>query len=115
MRLLPRASRSSSTVVEFLIVLVVLVVVVLVISAPLRRAPVENGAEPKGPSLPAERADDLAELQAAREAKYREIRDAELDRATGKLSDEDHHALDARLRAEALEILHAIDRLAAGR
>ena len=30
-----------------------------------------------------------AELEAAREAKYREIRDAELDYRTGKLSDDD--------------------------
>ncbi len=36
-----------------------------------------------------------AELEAAREAKYREIRDAELDHQTGKLSDEDFEALEA--------------------
>ena len=45
------------------------------------------------------------ELEAAREAKYREIRDAELDYRTGKLSREDYEAIDAALRAEALEIL----------
>jgi hypothetical protein len=50
-----------------------------------------------------------AELQAAREAKYREIRDAELDYRTGKLSSEDYHTIDATLRAEALEILETID------
>ena len=32
----------------------------------------------------------IAELEAARDAKYREIRDAELDLRTGKLSDEDY-------------------------
>jgi hypothetical protein len=100
--------------VEFLIVLAVLVVVVLVVSAPLRRdssTPTGEPGQPEPLSPAGEHADELGELQAAREAKYREIRDAELDRDTGKLSDEDHRLLDARLRAEALEILHEIDRV----
>ena len=46
-----------------------------------------------------------AELEALKEAKYREIRDAELDHAAGKLSDEDFALLDAELRNEAVEIL----------
>jgi cytochrome c-type biogenesis protein CcmF len=45
------------------------------------------------------------ELEALKEAKYREIRDAELDHAAGKLSDEDFALLDAELRQEAVEIL----------
>ena len=45
------------------------------------------------------------ELEALKEAKYREIRDAELDHAAGKLSDEDFAILDAELRTEAVEIL----------
>jgi cytochrome c-type biogenesis protein CcmF len=45
------------------------------------------------------------ELEALKEAKYREIRDAELDYAAGKLSDEDFAILDAELREEAVEIL----------
>jgi cytochrome c-type biogenesis protein CcmF len=45
------------------------------------------------------------ELEALKEAKYREIRDAELDHAAGKLSDEDFALLDAELREEAVEIL----------
>jgi cytochrome c-type biogenesis protein CcmF len=45
------------------------------------------------------------EADARKEAKYREIRDAELDHAAGKLSDEDFAALDTELRREALEIL----------
>ena len=53
---------------------------------------------------------DRVDLQAAREAKYREIRDAELDYRTGKLSQEDYALVDGTLRAEAVEIL---DRLAA--
>ena len=55
----------------------------------------------------ARRRDSLvrSEGDARKEAKYREIRDAELDHAAGKLSDEDFAALDAELRSEALEIL----------
>jgi cytochrome c-type biogenesis protein CcmF len=45
------------------------------------------------------------ELEALKEAKYREIRDAELDHAAGKLSDEDFAILDAELRKEAVDIL----------
>jgi cytochrome c-type biogenesis protein CcmF len=47
-----------------------------------------------------------SELEALKEAKYREIRDAELDHAAGKLSDEDFALLDAQLRREAVEILN---------
>jgi len=47
------------------------------------------------------------ELEAQKEAKYREIRDAELDHAAGKLSDEDFALLDAELRREAVEILRS--------
>jgi flagellar biosynthesis/type III secretory pathway M-ring protein FliF/YscJ len=87
--------------VEFLVVLVVLAVVVVVVSAPLRRgAPVEPDADAA-----------RAELEAERDAKYREIRDAELDRETGKLSDGDWRALDRSLRREAMEILRRLDEL----
>lgn len=51
----------------------------------------------------------LADLEAAKLAKYREIRDAELDHQTGKLSDEDWKTIDRRLRAEAVGILDRID------
>ncbi len=51
-----------------------------------------------------------SELEALKEAKYREIRDAELDHAAGKLSDEDFALLDAELRNEAVEILDARQR-----
>ena len=53
----------------------------------------------------------IEELQAAKEAKYREIRDAELDREMGKLSREDWRDVDRELRAEAIEILQKLDRL----
>ena len=88
--------------VAFLVVLAILALVVVFVTGPLRR--------PEGSSPPAA-PDELAELEAAREAKYREIRDAELDHRTGKLSDEDFQAIDVTLRAEAVGILHALDRL----
>ena len=47
----------------------------------------------------------IAELEARKEAKYRQIRDAELDREQGKLSQEDWRRQDAELRREAIEIL----------
>jgi cytochrome c-type biogenesis protein CcmF len=55
------------------------------------------------------------ELEALKEAKYREIRDAELDHAAGKLSDEDFALLDAELRREAVEILDRGDGAAKSR
>ena len=88
---------------EFLLVLIVLAVVVLVVSAPLRpgRAQAAEAAE----------AAERDELEAERDAKYREIRDAEMDHRTGKLSEEDWRALDRTLRAEAVEILRRLDSL----
>jgi hypothetical protein len=62
----------------------------------------------RGAIAPAER---RVELEAAREAKYREIRDTELDYRTGKLSQEDFAATDSALRAEAVEILDWLDAL----
>ncbi len=50
------------------------------------------------------------ETDALKEAKYGEIRDAELDHAAGKLSDEDYAILDAELRREAVEMLDELER-----
>ena len=58
-----------------------------------------------GPRAAAAAPSSDTELEALKEAKYREIRDAELDHAAGKLSDEDFALLDAELRKEAVEIL----------
>lgn len=52
-----------------------------------------------------------AALEAAKEAKYREIRDAELDFRMGKLSEDDYREIDRELRAEAIEILRKLDAL----
>jgi hypothetical protein len=88
---------------DFLLIVAVLAVVVLVIAGPLRPGRVKE----EDLALEAER----AELEAAKEAKYREIRDAELDHRTGKLSDADWRAQDRALRAEAVELLRRLDRL----
>ena len=84
-----------------LIVIVLLGVVVWLVSGPLRTAPAAEEAE-------AARRDDL---EAAKEAKYREIRDAELDYRTGKLSEPDWRALDRELRGEAMDLLRRLDEL----
>ncbi len=103
--------------IAILTVLLVGLVVALV-SAPLRRARKADAPSPHGgeldaaldlPFAPDSRLRD--ELEAAREAKYREIRDAELDFRTGKLSSEDYRAIDADLRAEAIEIFNRLERL----
>ena len=54
---------------------------------------------------------ERAELEAARDAKYREIRDAELDYRVGKLSEADWRPLDRNLRAEAVASLRRLDEL----
>ena len=88
---------------EIVLVLILVAVAVLAISAPLRAGRrVEREAADR-----AERAD----LEAARDAKYAEIRDAEMDYRTGKLSEADWRALDRQLRREAVELLHRLDEL----
>jgi hypothetical protein len=86
---------------DFVVIFVVLLVVVIVVAAPLR----SRGRDERAESA------DRAELEAARDAKYREIRDAEMDYRTGKLSEADWRALDRGLRAEAVEILRRLDEL----
>ncbi|HEY1687716.1 MAG TPA: hypothetical protein VGF95_02520 [Solirubrobacteraceae bacterium] len=53
----------------------------------------------------------LAELEAQREAKYRDIRDAELDHEMGKHSEQDYEEIASTLRSEAVEILNRIEAL----
>ena len=110
---------------DFLIAILMLALIALVfliVSAPLRRArrlpgvsdpsPVLGGnAESLSDEEPATPDYVRDELEAAREAKYREIRDTELDYRTGKLSREDYQTIDADLRAEAIEILDRLEAL----
>jgi hypothetical protein len=88
--------------VEYAIALIALAILVaVVVGVPLRRGDTQ---EPQDAAR-------LEELRAAKEAKYREIRDAELDREMGKLSQEDWRSVDRELRGEAIDILRELDRL----
>jgi hypothetical protein len=88
--------------VEYGLALIVLIALVaVVVTVPLRRgARTERQSQAR-----------IEELQAAKEAKYREIRDAELDHRMGKLSQEDWRAVDRELRGEAIGILRELDQL----
>ena len=92
------------TVLVVIIALVLLTAVIAVLASPLLR----------GHSSEVPEDSELQELEAEREAKYREIRDAELDYRMGKLSREDHEAIDAELRKEALAILDRLERHGTG-
>ena len=86
---------------------IALIVLALVVAA-VALGPLRAGAAP-------DRTEDekRATLEAAKEAKYREIRDAELDHRMGKMSEADWRATDRELRAQAIEILRALDDLPA--
>jgi hypothetical protein len=108
--------------VSFLVAILIVAllgVVILVVSAPLRAVgrsrdpgPADMASAPGehvGAPLP-----EQHELEAARASKYGEIRDAELDFRTGKLSREDYDVIDGELRAEAIEILNRLEALDGG-
>jgi hypothetical protein len=82
-------------------IILLALIVAWVVLGPLRR----------GSDIDRREDDRRAALEAAKEAKYREIRDAELDFRMGKLSEEDYTAIDSGLRAEAIAILRQIDAL----
>lgn len=86
---------------ELLIAVALLAVVAAWVGVPLRRR--RGSGE--------ERVEDpvLGELEARKQAKYREIRDTEQDFAQGKLSNAEFAAQDAELRREAIAILKEID------
>src|SRR5262249_23579981 len=88
---------------EFLLALAIIALLAWFVTGPLR-----HRARPEGDE--GQRA-ELADLEARKQAKYREIRDAEADHASGKLTDEDFRRLDRELRAEAIAILKRIDQL----
>jgi len=89
--------------VEIVLAVAIVVLVAWFVTEPLRR---RASGQPEDPA-----AAELADLDARKQAKYRQIRDAEADHASGKLSDEDYQRLDSELRGEAIEILKRIDRL----
>jgi hypothetical protein len=85
--------------VELVLVLLVLAASAAVISSPLWRRTAAEDTE----------GGEVAALEAAKAAKLSEIRDTELDFRVGKLSEDDYHALDRQLRAEAVDLLHQLD------
>jgi len=93
-------------VAALLIVILLVGLAVVFVAQPLRR----------GALIRVHEADEgrIADLRAARLAKYGEIRDAEMDYRTGKLSEADWRTLDRQLRAEAVDILHELDTLTPG-
>jgi hypothetical protein len=78
-------------------------IVVLFVVSPLRR----------GPDVDRREDERRAALEAAKEAKYREIRDAELDFRMGKLTEADYKTTDRELRGQAIAILRQLDELTA--
>lgn len=88
---------------EFVLAVAIVVLVAWFVTAPLRGRPSVTREDPA--------VAELADLEARKQSKYRQIRDAEADHAAAKLGDEDFHRLDTELRAEAIEILKEIDRL----
>lgn len=88
---------------EIVLLLLIVAIVGWFVTAPLRRA--EGEAVDTRTEDPA-----IADLEARKEAKYREIRDAELDREQGKLSEADWRRQDAELRRDAIEVLKQLDR-----
>ncbi|MGI8726794.1 MAG: hypothetical protein ACR2K6_03850 [Solirubrobacterales bacterium] len=87
---------------EALIAILIVGLVASFVLAPLRRSPDAGDDRAEEASL--------ADLEARKQAKYREIRDTELDHAQGKLDAAEFGRQSAELRAEAIEILKAIDR-----
>jgi hypothetical protein len=83
-------------------VIALLAIVVWIVSGPLRA-----GAQAVDAQALVRRDD----LEAAKEAKYRELREADLDRRTGKLAEDDFRRIDRQLRAEAVAILRELDAL----
>ena len=84
-----------------LAIITLALIVAWIVLGPLRR----------GPEIDKREDDQRAALEAAKEAKYREIRDAELDLKMGKLSEDDWRAIDGELRAQAIDILRELDKL----
>ncbi|MEA2449606.1 MAG: hypothetical protein QOG63_1538 [Thermoleophilaceae bacterium] len=85
---------------EFGIAIIVLAALAaVVLGAPLRR----------GPEIDRREDERRAALEAAKEAKYREIRDAELDFRMGKMSEADYRTTDRELREQAVGILRELD------
>ncbi len=87
---------------QYVLVGLVVLAIAWFVTTPLRR-PREQGDERVRLEARVE------ELELRKESKYREIRDAQLDHAAGKIDDADFGRLDAELRHEAVVILRELD------
>ena len=95
---------------EIVLALAIVAVLAWIVTAPLRHR--DDAADRRTPVEDPR----VAELEARKQAKYREIRDAEMDREAGKLTEEEWRRQNVELRREAIKILKRIDELeAAGR
>jgi len=88
---------------EILFGILIVAAVAAFVSVPLRRARGDHEIEDAAHEAV------IADLEARKQAKYREIRDTELDRASGKIGDDEFERQDAELRADAIAILKEID------
>ena len=91
--------------VALIAVIVLLALVLALVGSPLRSGTAEAADE-------RERR-DIEALEEAKRAKYREIRELEMDFRTGKLTPEDFKEQDRERRAEAVEVLRRLDALGA--
>jgi len=91
------------SVIGPIVAVVILGLVVWFVSQPLRsRVAAQDDLRDDG---------RVADLRAARDAKYRQIRALEMDYRTGKLSEDEWRSIDRELRGEAVEVLHRLDQL----
>ena len=90
---------------ELVVSAIVALIVVGFIGYPLLR---EQAAEDEPLTALSEEAE---ELYRRKESTYSALKELEFDFKTGKLSENDYQELEKRYRAEAIEVLEAIDRL----
>ena len=92
---------------EVLLAIVVVALVAAFVAVPFRHRAGDRAVDRREDPV-------LADLRARKQAKYREIRDTELDHAQGKLDEREFRRQEAELKREAIEILKAIDEHEAG-
>jgi len=90
---------------DVVLALVLMLALAIFVAAPIYRRSAAEADRAAGEGA------DLADLEARKESLYRQIRDAELDREQGKLSQADWARIDAELRRDAIAVLKQIDSL----
>jgi hypothetical protein len=97
-----------------LIIIPIILIAVLIVGtfAFILHPLIEAGEENWSPSEASATMQTVDELTARRDAIYAALKDAEFDRETGKLAEEDYQIVRARYMNEAAHILRRLDRLA---